>query len=149
MRLSNKTLGFSLVELLIAIIIISLSVSASYLFIPKLITKAYDTRRKSDLDKIKKSLEVYYNYENHYPDKLPECGQPFIYGTQTILPSFPCDPVTKIPYHYQTKKIDSESFRLYAMLGNWDDSSVYRVGCQGGCGSDCLYNYGISSSNIG
>lgn len=149
MRFLNKSRGFSLVELLTAVLVISLLIISSYLVIPRLIKRVFDSRRKSDLDKIKNSLEIYYNFENRYPDELPECGQPLSYGNQIILPSFPCDPLTRQPYYYQTKKINSQSFRIYAMLSNWDDPSVAQVGCQGGCGSDCSYNYGVSSSNIG
>ena len=149
MMFSKKTQGFSLLEMLTSVLIISLLVISSYLFAPKLINKAFDSRRKSDLDKIKNVLEMYYNFENRYPDELPDCGQPLSYGNQVLLTSFPCDPVTRQPYSYQTKKINTQSFRLYSMLANWDDPSVIKVGCQGGCGPDCLYNYGISSSNIG
>ncbi len=141
--------GFSIFEILISIVILMMLIILSYLVFPKLINKAIDARRKSDLEKIKNSLEIYYNYENYYPNDLPECGKPLSYGSQIILPSFPCDPVTHQPYYYQTKKINSQSFRLYAMLSDWDDPSVGQVGCQGGCGSDCSYNYGVSSSNIG
>lgn len=149
MRLLVKSRGFSLMELLTAVIIISLLTLSSYLVIPKLISKAFDARRKSDLNKIKNSLEIYYNFENKYPNELPECGQPLLYGNQVILPAFPCDPITHQPYYYQTKKINTQSFRLYTMLSNWNDPSILRVGCQGGCGSDCVYNYGVSSSNVG
>lgn len=145
----KKSQGFSLLELLIAVFIISLLIITSYLFLPNLIRKAFDARRKSDLEKIKTSLEIYYNFENRYPDVLPECSQPLSYGTQNILPSFPCDPVTHQPYYYQTKKINSQSFRIYALLANPDDPSIFKSGCQGGCGSDCKYNYGVSSTNTG
>jgi len=145
----KKVQGFSLLELLTAVLIISLLIISSYIVAPKLIRKAFDARRKSDLDKIKNILEVYYNFENRYPDELPECGQPLSSGNQVLLPTFPCDPVTHEPYYYQTKKINSQSFRIYALLANSDDPSITKVGCQGGCGSDCEYNYGISSTNIG
>ena len=149
MRFFNKSHGFSLIELLTSITLISILVIISYLVFPKLINKAIDSRRKTDLNKIKNVLEMYYNYENRYPDELPECGQPLSFGNQVLLPSFPCDPVTGQPYYYQTKKINSQSFWIYTLLSDWGDPSVVQVGCQGGCGSDCSYNYGISSSNIG
>ena len=148
MIFTSKSQGFSLMELLTAILIISLLTISSYLIIPKLIQKAFDSRRKTDLNKIKNVLEMYYNFENRYPDELPACGQPLIYGNQVLLQSIPCDPITHLPYSYQTKKINSQSFRVYAMLANSNDSSITKVGCQGGCGSNCLYNYGVSSSNI-
>lgn len=140
--------GYSLFELLIAIVVLSLLVITSYLVIPKLIQKAYDARRKVDLDKIKKNLEIYYSFANEFPRELPTCNQPLLYNNQTIIPSLPCDPVTKESYFYQTKSASPNSYRLYAILANNDDASIAKVGCQGGCGSDCLYNYGVSSMNI-
>lgn len=141
--------AFSLFEILIVIVLLSLLIVTSYLVIPKLIQKAFDARRKSDVDNIKKSLEIYYSFAEEFPDTLPDCGQPLVYKTQVIMPSLLCDPVTKESYFYQTKKIDNKiAFRLYAILANSDDTSIAKVGCQGGCGSDCIYNYGVSSMNI-
>lgn len=141
--------AFSLFEILIVIVLLSLLIVTSYLVIPKLIQKAFDARRKSDVDNIKKSLEIYYSFAEEFPDTLPDCGQPLVYKTQVIMPSLLCDPVTKESYFYQTKKIDNKiAFRLYAILANSDDTSIAKVGCQGGCGSNCIYNYGVSSMNI-
>jgi len=146
MKKANR--AFSLFELLIAIVLLSLLIMTSYLVIPKLIEKAFDARRKADLDKIKKSLEMYYSLADEFPENLPDCGEPLAYKTQVLLSSFPCDPVTKESYYYQTKRIDNKTdFRLYAMLANSDDPSIIKVGCQGGCSSNCLYNYGVSSMN--
>ena len=130
--------GFSLFELLIVIVILSLLIVTSYLVMPKLIQKAFDARRKADLDKIKKNLEVYYSLAEEFPDSLPDCGQALLYKNQVILPSLPCDPVTKEPYYYQTKLGSPDSYRLYAILANAQDTSIAKVGCLGGCGSDCI-----------
>jgi len=141
--------SYSLFELLIAIVVLSLLIIASYLIVPKLIQRAFDARRKADLDKIKKNLEMYYSLADEFPETLPNCGQPLVYKNQVLLSSFPCDPVTKEPYYYQTKRINNKiAYRLYAMLANDNDSSITKVGCQGGCSSNCLYNYGVSSMNI-
>jgi len=59
MRFFNKSQGFSLLELLTSVIIISLLILLSYLVIPKLVNKALDSRRKTDLDKIKNVLEIF------------------------------------------------------------------------------------------
>lgn len=147
MKKTNR--GYSLFELLIAIVVILLLVISSFLVVPKLIQRAFNARRKSDVDKIKKNLEMYYSLADEFPETLPNCGQPLVYKNQVLLPSIPCDPVTKEPYFYQKKIIDNKiAYRLYAMLANIDDPSIAKVGCQGGCGSDCLYNYGVSSMNI-
>jgi len=137
-----------LFEILVSIILLSLLVVTSYLAIPKLIAKSFDARRKADLNKIKINLEIYYSFAEEFPRNLPNCGQPLVYKTQTILASMPCDPVTKQPYYYQTKTGSPQSYRLYTLLADTQDISITKVGCQGGCGSNCFYNYGVSSTNI-
>jgi len=120
----------------------------SYLSTPILIKKANDSRRKADLAKLKTYLESYFNDAGNYPKTLPECGQPLIFKESVILQSFPCDPFTKEPYVYQIKGGEPESYRLYALLENLNDDGIKQVGCLGGCGPDCNYNYGISSTNV-
>lgn len=141
--------GYSLFELLIAIVILSLLIITSYLVLPKLIDKAFDAQRKVDLDTIKKNLDIYYTLAGEFPIELPKCDQSLLYKDKVILSSLPCDPVTKKPYYYQTRPGSYDSYRLYTILENNNDVSIAKVGCLGGCGSDCIYNYGVSSVNIG
>ena len=119
MKKTNR--AFSLFELLIAIVLLSLLIMTSYLVIPKLIEKAFDARRKADLDRIKKNLDVYVDLADEYPKQLPECNQALLYKNQVILPSLPCDPVTKKSYYYQTRPGVYDSYRLYALLANTND----------------------------
>lgn len=144
-----KLKGISLIELLATISLISILIVTSYLVAPKLIAKANDARRKNDLQKIKTYLEGYYNDVGSYPRTLPDCGQSLVYKDKIILSSFPCDPTTKNSYYYQIKGGEIQSYRLYTLLQNSNDESIIKVGCTGGCGNDCNYNYGISSTNVG
>lgn len=145
----NKNVqSFSIFEILVTIAVLSVLIVTSYLVVPKLIIKAFDARRKSDIYKIKTNLEIYYSFADEYPKILPDCGQPLVYGSQVLMPSVPCDPVTKLSYYYQSKFGYPKSFRLYAQLANTQDPSIAKVGCLGGCGSDCNYNYGVSSTNV-
>ncbi len=149
MAFIRKDKGFSLVEIMITISVLSILITTSFLIIPSLINKANDARRKADLQKIKIYLESYYNDAKQYPRILPDCSQPFMYKDSTILQSFPCDPVSKEPYYYQIKGGEPQSYRVYALLENTQDISISNLGCLGGCGPDCSYNYGVSSTNVG
>lgn len=140
--------GITLLEVLIVMAILSILATGSSIFIPPLVNKAYDARRKADLHTIKVNMDVYYSFAEQYPEELPGCGQPLVYKTQNILNSIPCDPVTKEPYFYQIRRGDLQSFRVYTLLSNLSDISISDVGCLGGCGPDCFYNYGVSSANI-
>lgn len=129
--------GVTFVEILITIAVVAILAINSYLFLPSLINKANDARRKADLNKIKIFLENYYNDKNYYPRILPSCDE------------LPCDPVTRSPYYYQVKGGQPQSYRLYTLLSNNQDTSIGQVGCSGGCGPDCMFNYGVSSTNVG
>lgn len=142
--------GTSLLEILVVIAIISILAITSYLAVPPQIIKALDARRKSDLHKIKTNLEIYYSLAEEFPKDLPNCGQPLQYHGEIISASIPCDPTTKQPYYYQVRPGDTpQYYRLYTILANTQDLSIGDVGCLGGCGLDCHYNYGVSSTNIG
>ncbi|KKQ62988.1 MAG: hypothetical protein US85_C0020G0001, partial [Candidatus Shapirobacteria bacterium GW2011_GWF1_38_23] len=79
MRIVKKSRSFSLFEILITVLLLSALIVTSYLAIPKLIEKAYDARRKTDLNKIKTNLEIYYDSAKEFPATLPDCGQPLVY----------------------------------------------------------------------
>jgi len=148
MRRSSK-MGMTLIEVMIVIAVLAIVTTTSYVVMQTQRTRAYDGLRKSDLHSIKINIESYYDATDEYPEELPDCGQPLMLGNQVVLASVPCDPVTKEKYFYQIKNDDRQSFRLYTLLGNKQDLSIGYVGCQGGCGPECAYNYGVSSPNVG
>jgi len=141
----KKIKGLSLIELLIVISIIGFLL----LFIapPILVQlqKARDGKRKLDINLIQKSLEEYYDSIGCYPERLPECGKPFV----DFLFGMPCDPKSKSFYPYITTGENcSPYFKLYAKLERNDDLNIKMIGCEYGCGPNCAYNFGVSSSNI-
>jgi len=141
----NHRYGFSLFEILIFVIVWSLLAVTSYLVVPPILVKVRDVQRKSDLHKISQALEQYYESKKEFPDTLPDCGRPLSLASTTILSSIPCDPSLKTPYLYQKT---NSSYRLYANLENEQDPIIATIKCHFGCGPDCAYNYGISSTNI-
>jgi len=141
----NKNKGFSLFEILIATVVLSLLVLTAVLNIPAQMLRLRDTSRKTDLHKIKNALISFNLIKGIYPDSLPSCQADFTLGTNLLLLSFPCDPKTKSPYLYQH---GDDWFKLYANLEKTDDPVISSLGCDNGCGPDCAYNYGTSSTNV-
>jgi len=137
--------GFSFLEILVFVILWSLLAIGSYLVVPPILLKARDIQRKSHLYKISRALDQYYELKNEFPDSLPDCNQPFFTTSSTVLSSIPCDPSLKTPYLYQKH---NSSYRLYANLENTQDPIITDIKCHYGCGPDCAYNYGVSSSNL-
>lgn len=138
--------GFSLFEILISVAVLLLLAIISAFNIQPQLARTRDGRRKSDLYKIRNALEDYYDSANHFPQVLPYCGQPLTFGSNTILNNFYCDPKTNQNYYYETDSAGSW-FRLYTKLELVTDPSIGLLGCSFGCGSDCRYNYGVSSMN--
>lgn len=67
----KKSLGFTLVELLVVISIISLLSSVVYASLNTARAKARDSQRIAALDQIKLALELYYDNHGQYPPMPP------------------------------------------------------------------------------
>lgn len=143
--LKKNLRGMSITEILIVVTFLSIiAVVLISAFQPGTqLGKAWDARRKSDLAKLKIKLEDYYNDNKKYPDTLP-CGASFT----PYMDKIPCDPETGSDYAYVTS---GNSYQIYTSLNNLSDVQIAKIGCENGCGPEntCLYNYGISSPNIG
>lgn len=112
--------GFTLIELLIVIVIVGI---LAVLIVPSLLSgpaRARDSQRKSDLRKIKASLESYYNDNNAYPANLNVLTQ----GTVPYLTSLPTDPKTHQNYVYITVGNPPNSYILRANLENGNDKDI-------------------------
>ncbi|MFA6016539.1 MAG: prepilin-type N-terminal cleavage/methylation domain-containing protein [Patescibacteria group bacterium] len=149
MKVLKKIKGLSLIEIIIAISIIGLLSFFLYLPIITQLKKARDGKRKIDINLIQKGLEEYYDSTNCYPERLPECGNVFSVGSTNILAGIPCDPKNNSFYPYITTGENcSPYFKLYAKLERSEDPNIYMTGCENGCGPNCAYNFGVSSSNV-
>ena len=119
--------------------------------------KARDSRRKSDLQQVAKSLEAYYNDKGQYPihsgtytimgcanESSCAWGDTFEDENDTIyMIELPSDPAVNQNYLYES---DGTEFRIYARLENELDPEISSfTGIT--CGTyEC--NFGVSSSNI-
>ena len=145
----KKSKGFSLLEILISIAVVLILLILSAVLVPSQITKAKDARIKRDLHYIYLYLEDFYDSQNKFPDSLPSCDQPLIYNDHVYIPNIPCDPFDKSSYLYQSgSDAYGKWFKLYANLRNKSDRIISLVGCSKGCGPQCKYNYGVTSTNI-
>ena len=149
-KILKKIKGLSLIEILVVITIIGLLLIFTTPPILTQLQKARDGKRKVDINLIQKGLEEYYDSTNCYPERLPECGNVFSVGSTNILAGIPCDPKNNSFYPYITTGENcSPYFKLYAKLERSEDPNIYMTGCENGCGPNCAYNFGVSSSNVG
>lgn len=145
MNVIKKIKGLSLIEILVVISIIGFLLLLIAPPIAAQLQKARDGKRKLDINLIQKSLEEYYDSTGCYPERLPECGK----SLTNFLPDMPCDPKDKSFYPYITTGENcSPYFKLYTKLERNEDQNIRMVGCEYGCGPNCAYNFGVSSSNV-
>lgn len=149
----RRHFGFTLMETLIAVsllallagIVLSSNITSS-------LRKARDSKRKTDLLKLSRILEDYYNDKQRYPPNDPSTG--FIgsvawgkpWGT---IPELPKDPSSgNTQYYYDVDQSRGQYYVLYARLENGSDPDITVSGCDQGCGPSLSYNYAIHSPNV-
>ena len=171
-RISNWSKGFTLVELMVVIGILSILAVMGLVALNPVaqFQKANDSRRKSDLSQIQKSLETYYQDNGKYPSasitsplyRITIIGQSGIttvdWGTswQPYMNLVPKDPVVSKNYVYNST---GQSYYLYASLdrGGLDPQSCQNLNANGECqnvpavslcGTGIKCNYGVTSPNV-
>ena len=133
-KLTRLKCGFSLLELLIVVAIISILVSLGAVSYSQAQKKARDSRRASDMKAIQNALEQYYADTNsNYP--IATSGL-----TATYLPGgWPTDPKTDVGYVPST--LTTTSYCVCALLEGTTTGGNSGPACAYGSGSyHCVSN---------
>ena len=123
--------GFTLLEIMMVVLIVTILVSIVITSMMFFIARSRDRGRKSDLARIKAALEMYRSVNKSYPSSLYSalCPTPSgltdSNGTE-YLKKLPCDPSTKSDYSYTPSPAGCTtactSYSLYACLENATDT---------------------------
>jgi len=145
--------GFTLAELLLVVALLMIIMLIFLINIRGQLNKANDARRKTDLEKIQKSLEEYYNDNHTYPAYSPfgNCGSNSGSDLTPYLPSVPCDPTSRIPYKYiPGQPFPMDGYIVCARLQDLSDPVIKKLGCDPvlGWGWGLGYNYCVSSGSV-
>ena len=158
----RKKPGFTLIEILIVVAILSLLTLATIYSVTQNLAKSRDARRKADLARLKIAMEDYYGDKNAYPPdpdgSLLECDSESL---RPYLSSVPCDPKTNLPYCYvyDNDAPVGQTYKIFASFENENDADIYKLGCEHSsinCGYDAIcaakvgyskFDYGVSSSD--
>ncbi len=91
-------LGFTLIELMVAVGIIGVLVAGGLVAFRNSQQTARDARRRSDVDSISKALEQFYNNTNAYPAAIASIAN----ATYFVNAALPLDPLNVAPSTYTT-----------------------------------------------
>ncbi len=113
--------GFTLLELLLVIVVVSL---LAFVLYPRLVAgpiNARDADRKQDIARVQNALERFYQENGNYPaslDALVEGATPY------LKPPLPTDPKTKVAYRYSPSGNPTSAYVLQANLENPKDKDI-------------------------
>ncbi|KKR85118.1 MAG: Type II secretion system protein G [Candidatus Woesebacteria bacterium GW2011_GWB1_41_10] len=134
--------GFTLVELVIVVSIISFLVLMGMALLRLQVFKGNDARRKSDIKKIQVAIEEYEKDNDCYPPSEIVVCEPGD-SLRPYIDKIPCDPVSRESYYYEPKSGACPNwYILYSKLENEKDGDVIY-----GLGPGGAYNYVAGSPN--
>lgn len=110
-----KRTGFTLIEILVVITIISLLATVGAGSYTTLTKHSFDSRRKADLEQIRSALEMWKSNNGVYPSTVP-LGLTLTDGTNTYLQKVPNDP--KAPTRVYNIVVTSSNYTLGADIEN-------------------------------
>lgn len=150
---SKATKGFTLIEMLVVIAIISILIGIGINTFTIAQKKARDTRRKADLRSIQTALELYKGDKGRYPNTTNTAGGNCINGgtsanaplpdpypaglTPNIMTTIPRDPLNVATdtcgsngffYGYRSTDANGTNYTLYAKLENTNDPNIANCG---------------------
>jgi len=131
----NKTKGFTLVELLVVVTIISVLASIAAVSYSRFIKQSRDARRKTDIEQVRAAIELFRNFNGAYPTSQASPGLAFGVGalndaaavpTIQYMSKIPADPMPT-PYKYYYTSTGS-TYSLCVYLEGGGTASAYSCG---------------------
>ena len=137
--MQRKNRGMTMIELMLVVLIIA--ILAVLLFTNYWLqqAKAHDTKRKVELEELRKALISYEVDKSRFP-----VTEDVVCGSEALKPyinKVPCEP-DGTSFYYETPALDK--FIAYTNLEWASDPEIGRKGCWVGCGPNYSYNYYVT-----
>ncbi len=141
MQIQKKITGFTLIELIVVMAIISIIATFLMANFAGVRERSRDATRKSDVSQIRNALEIYRSDEGFYPSTLypagtTECTSEYPLtndaGTVVYMEKIPCDPSDNSAYEY-TVSADQLTYTIRACLENDNDAQKAPDSEKGSC----------------
>ena len=117
--------GFTLIEMLIVIAIISILASVFLVGLRGFRAGAYDSRRMADMQKVQAYLEIYYTRNRLYPNVSTWSAlQSELVNSEVGISAIPNDPIPGQTYYYGVDSSDFQSYVLGAKFSTPDHSAL-------------------------
>lgn len=146
-KLRNKK-GFTLVELLIVVAIISVLATLLMANFIGVRQRARDAQRKADIRQIQSALELYRSDQGNYPaavnNAVGACNSALTGGSSTYMQKIPCDPNSTYnsgDYYYTSS---GTAYQICSCLENTGDNQGVADRTDGntcGTASNCTTNW--------
>jgi len=135
---AKYTNGFTLIELLVVISIIGILISLSLFGIQNSRKSARDAKRKSDLESIRSSLEMYKADNGKYPSTSSGMDASSL-AISSYISSIPTDPISGRIYVYSCTNVRGSNCLAYDLCASLETGSG-SLSCGISCGtSSCNY----------
>ncbi len=132
MRAKSRIHGFTLIEIMISMSIISILIALSLTAYAAAKKSSRDGKRKADIEQIRAALEMYRadDVNGRYPSSLSSL-------TPDYIKTLPEDPVSG--YNYKYNRLITTTYCLCAYLESSSGGSA--CNCGGNCGTAGACNY--------
>src|SRR3990172_7893177 len=141
----KQTKGFTLIELLVAATIIALLTAIGVVSYANINKRSRDTKRKSDIEQIRSSLEMYRADNGSYPNagagSWTDVSSLSALVTGGYIAAIPADPKTTQVYRFQVTNLVSGKYYGYCLSGHIEAE----VNPDDTCNPDTVndHNYGV------
>lgn len=138
MRQLRKKMGFTLVEILVAVSIVILLATVGMVSYSAAGRGGRDAKRKADVEQLRSAVEIYKSENGFYPTESPSCVAQNLAGT--YINPYPTDP--KPTYTYCYDRISNTQYRICAGI---EAGGVPTLCSAGSCGSDIACGYQVTN----